>query len=157
MIHYFFQAVYIRESHARDEWPVGLPFSAFDAPKTLEERCGLAQRFVDMWRLSKNIPVLVDSMDNAFNDAYAAWPHDGDGDEGAEECEGAEESEGVGETMAAPVSEGGTVDKAPSRRRDSRRAAWLADSTRRVHADQQSGGGVVVVPQCCDVWGTTPH
>ena len=70
-------------------------------------------------------------------DAYAAWPHDGDGDEGAEECEGAEESEGVGETMAAPVSEGGTVDKAHSRRRDSRRAAWLADSTRRVHADQQ--------------------
>ena len=86
----------------------------------------------------------------AVHSPGAAWPHDGDGDgdgdesadgdgdDGAEEYEGAEESEGIGLTMATPAAEGGAVGRAHSRGRvPSRRAAWLADSTRRLHADQQ--------------------
>lgn len=66
--------VYTREAHARDEWPVGLPYSARDAPATAGARRAAARRFADEWRLSPRVPVFVDSMDDAFHAAYAAWP-----------------------------------------------------------------------------------
>jgi len=65
-------AVYITEAHASDEWPVGPSISFCTQPQTLEERCGLAQKFVST-RLYR-VPMLVDTIDNGFQKAFAAWP-----------------------------------------------------------------------------------
>jgi len=63
--------VYIAEAHACDEWPLG-NFECVKKPKTQEERIAAAQYFVDKYGLK--IPVLVDNMDNAFDNVFAAWP-----------------------------------------------------------------------------------
>jgi len=77
--------IYIREAHPIDGWWLGkAPFkwlltlkrtkAAFDVydPRTAEERIHVAQRCADT--LAYGIPTLVDGMDNATNQAYAAWP-----------------------------------------------------------------------------------
>ena len=69
-----FAVVYIAEAHARDEWPVGLPFSSHNAPTSAAERVAAARRFAEAWQLSPSIPVMVDPLSNAFEGAYAAWP-----------------------------------------------------------------------------------
>jgi len=65
-------AVYITEAHARDEWPVGPSISFCSQPRTLEERCQLAEKFINT-RLYR-VPMLVDAMENNFQKAFAAWP-----------------------------------------------------------------------------------
>jgi len=65
-------AVYITEAHASDEWPVGSSISFCRQPQTIQERCDLAQQFVDT-RLYR-VPMLVDSIHNNFQKAFAAWP-----------------------------------------------------------------------------------
>jgi hypothetical protein len=65
-------AVYITEAHASDEWPVGPSISFCRQPQSVEERCGLAQNFVNT-RLYR-VPMLVDTMENDFQKAFAAWP-----------------------------------------------------------------------------------
>jgi len=64
--------VYIEEAHARDEWPIGATISCIDQPKTLEERVSAAREFVS--EFDYRIPVLIDSMDNHFQKAFAVWP-----------------------------------------------------------------------------------
>jgi len=64
--------VYIREAHAKDEWPYGPTISYCDQPKALKERCLLAQRYVD--ECNSQITMLVDTMENLFDNQFAAWP-----------------------------------------------------------------------------------
>lgn len=75
--------VYILEAHAQDEWPIGLDFSCVMQHKTTEERIAAAQMLKTKFGL--DIPVYVDTLSNAFNSHYAAWPErfyviDTDGD-----------------------------------------------------------------------------
>jgi len=65
-------AVYISEAHASDEWPVGPSISFCRQPQSIEERCNLAQNFVNT-RLYR-VPMLVDTIENDFQRAFAAWP-----------------------------------------------------------------------------------
>jgi type I thyroxine 5'-deiodinase len=63
--------VYILEAHAKDVWPLGKKI-CFNQPKTIEERLQVANTFVKDYGFQ--IPMLVDEIDNNFNDIYAAWP-----------------------------------------------------------------------------------
>ena len=65
-------AIYIAEAHARDQWPVGKTISCVDQPTTLEQRLENARQFKK--KFSFEMPMLVDSMDNAFHTTYGAWP-----------------------------------------------------------------------------------
>jgi len=67
-----FLAVYLAEAHASDEWPVGPSVSFCKQPKQLSERCALAQKFESEHALG--IPMFVDSIENSFDGAFAAWP-----------------------------------------------------------------------------------
>jgi hypothetical protein len=71
--------VYIAEAHAQDTWPINStrcsgPGNTILTPKTLEERRSVARRCVDALRLEGTVPVLLDGMDDAFLETYAAWP-----------------------------------------------------------------------------------
>jgi len=74
-----FLTVYILEAHAQDEWPISS--SRFDPkqemilveqPKFTLDRITLAKQFIE--RHSYELPVLVDKIDNAFEEVYAPWP-----------------------------------------------------------------------------------
>jgi len=72
-----FALVYIAEAHASDEWPVGLSISHARAPRTLPERMELARQLVVRTQRqcpSWNVPVLVDGMEDLFQQSFAAWP-----------------------------------------------------------------------------------
>lgn len=70
-----FHYIYIREAHAEDGWKVprnqreGI---AIKDPKTMEERTAVAQQACAFFKT--RIPGLVDTMDDATDRAYAAWP-----------------------------------------------------------------------------------
>ena len=70
-----FLFVYIREAHPSDEWQLksnerdGVVFAQ---PTALSARRLVAHRCSTSLKLS--MPCLVDSMDNAVDQAYAAWP-----------------------------------------------------------------------------------
>lgn len=66
--------MYIAEAHARDQWPVGRVISHCDAPATMEGRVALAQQLYRQQPELQRIPCLVDGMDDAFLEAFAAWP-----------------------------------------------------------------------------------
>mmetsp|Transcript_12373 Transcript_12373/g.13700 ORF Transcript_12373/g.13700 Transcript_12373/m.13700 type:complete len:120 (+) Transcript_12373:1493-1852(+) len=66
-----FLTVYIVEAHASDEWPVGDPLK-ITQPRTTIERCGVARSFVKEYQYQ--LPMLVDTIENSFEQAYAAWP-----------------------------------------------------------------------------------
>ena len=65
--------VYIQEAHASDEWPVGDLTSVTTQPKSLSHRRELA-RTAHEDLLGGSVEVLVDDMDNTFQDAMACWP-----------------------------------------------------------------------------------
>jgi thiol-disulfide isomerase/thioredoxin len=70
-----FYYVYIREAHAEDGWKTprnqreGI---AIKDPKTMEERTAVAKQACAFFKTQ--IPGLVDTMDDATDRAYAAWP-----------------------------------------------------------------------------------
>jgi thiol-disulfide isomerase/thioredoxin len=70
-----FYYVYIREAHAEDGWQMprnqreGI---AIKDPKTMQERTAVAQQACGYFKTQ--IPALVDTMDDATDRAYAAWP-----------------------------------------------------------------------------------
>jgi len=66
-----FLTVYIREAHARDEWPLGNTYS-WDQPKTIESRLVIANQFVS--EMGYLIPVVCDTITNEFNGIFSAWP-----------------------------------------------------------------------------------
>jgi len=63
--------VYIDEAHANDIWPLG---NHIDLPnhKTISDRTHAASLLKDKFNLQ--IPVLLDSMTNNFDQEYAVWP-----------------------------------------------------------------------------------
>jgi len=63
--------VYISEAHAQDEWPLGKQV-CLNQHKTIEERLKAANDFNEQFHC--RLPVLVDTMDNNFDNAYACWP-----------------------------------------------------------------------------------
>jgi thiol-disulfide isomerase/thioredoxin len=70
-----FYYIYIREAHAEDGWKMprnrreGI---AINDPKTMEERTQVAEKACAYFKTK--IPGLVDTMDDATDRAYAAWP-----------------------------------------------------------------------------------
>jgi len=51
---------------------VGPSISSCTQPKSTQERCGLASEFVT--KRNYRFPILVDSIQNHFQEAFAAWP-----------------------------------------------------------------------------------
>jgi len=66
-----FLTVYILEAHAVDEWPLGNEVQ-IKQHQTLEERISAAKRFITHYDFT--VPLVVDSIDNSFNNVFAAWP-----------------------------------------------------------------------------------
>jgi len=67
--------VYIAEAHSTDGWqlPSNLEDDVLLAQhRTLEDRLAAARAGVE--RLGLTMPVLVDAMDDAVSEAFAAWP-----------------------------------------------------------------------------------
>lgn len=69
-----FRMIYIREAHAADVWPIGAPDQPeIQAPRSLEERAGVAQQFVEAYRIPLETWV-DDPASDAFQTTFAAWP-----------------------------------------------------------------------------------
>ncbi len=68
--------VYILEAHTLDEWPMPLGTSPCRhyQPKDISTRTQYALEFARDAGLTEDSYLLVDSIDNSFNAAYAAWP-----------------------------------------------------------------------------------
>ena len=73
--HADFLTVYVREAHPTDEWQMKSNLKddvCYAQPKTLEQRVIIANDFIKRFKFS--LPFGIDDMNNAANDAYAAWP-----------------------------------------------------------------------------------
>lgn len=66
-----FLTIYIIEAHACDEWPLGKKL-CIPQHKTLEDRMKAAKSFIE--HFDYKIPLVIDPITNAFNNAFAAWP-----------------------------------------------------------------------------------
>jgi hypothetical protein len=67
--------MYIREAHPTDGWQVPANVQEkilITDPKSLEERRKVAQDFASQFKVS--LPILVDTLDDQVEKAYAAWP-----------------------------------------------------------------------------------
>lgn len=70
-----FLFVYIHEAHPSDGWQMPINEKqgvVFAQPQTLESRRDVAQKCCSNLKIS--MPCVVDSIDNAVDEAYAAWP-----------------------------------------------------------------------------------
>lgn len=70
-----FLTIYIKEAHPTDEWQMDSNETedvCYLQPRSTSERIGIANDFVK--RFKYTIPLLVDSIENPANAAYAAWP-----------------------------------------------------------------------------------
>ncbi len=67
--------VYIHEAHAVDgDWPLDRPDQPkVEEPKKLSERKDVAGTCLGKLEL-EGLPAVVDEMDDAVSEAYAAWP-----------------------------------------------------------------------------------
>jgi hypothetical protein len=73
--HADFLTVYVREAHPTDEWQMKSNLKddvCYAQPKNLQQRLAIANDFVKRFQFP--LPFGVDEMNNAANDAYAAWP-----------------------------------------------------------------------------------
>lgn len=67
-------AVYIREAHASDIWPLKFTYEQL-APTTLAERCARARALARELALDvAGFELLVDGMDDSLDAALGAWP-----------------------------------------------------------------------------------
>jgi hypothetical protein len=64
--------IYIREAHPTDGRPMAKNKFKIADPKSVEERRKVAKEFADQVKLS--LPILVDTIDDQVNKAYAGWP-----------------------------------------------------------------------------------
>jgi hypothetical protein len=64
------------EAHASDEWPIGnlLEGTVLNQHKLTEERLAAAQMFQRTNVLHPKLQLLVDPIDNCFNQTYQSWP-----------------------------------------------------------------------------------
>ncbi len=76
-----FVVVYILEAHAEDEWPISSSKYHPDGEvvrvkqhKSSNDRIDAAIDFDDVYDIGDNSRFLIDSMDNSFNEQFAAWP-----------------------------------------------------------------------------------
>jgi hypothetical protein len=70
-----FLTIYIKEAHPTDEWRMDQNDDAdvcYLQPRTTEDRVAIANDFAR--RFKYELPLLVDSIENRANEAYAAWP-----------------------------------------------------------------------------------
>lgn len=70
-----FLTIYIKEAHPEDGWQVQINLRddvCYKQPTTLAERVGIANDFKE--RFEYPIPLVVDRMDNAAEEAFAALP-----------------------------------------------------------------------------------
>jgi len=70
-----FLTIYIREAHPDDEWQMDVNIKddvCYTQPKTFEQRLAIANDFAK--RFNFPMPLAVDTMEEAANKAYAAWP-----------------------------------------------------------------------------------
>ncbi len=72
--------VYILEAHFVEKdssgnfiggWPIGYQYN-YEQPKTFEQRLKMVHLLMDEY--SPSIPVLVDTMENLFQNVYRPWP-----------------------------------------------------------------------------------
>lgn len=66
-----FLVVYISEAHPKDVWPLGKHVE-IDQHKTIEDRINAAKFYKKQFGLK--LPIVVDGMDNEFDNIYASWP-----------------------------------------------------------------------------------
>ena len=67
--------IYVREAHPTDEWQMKSNLKddvCYAQPKTMEQRIAIANDFTKRYKF--DVPFGIDEMNNAANDAYAAWP-----------------------------------------------------------------------------------
>ncbi|ETO01289.1 hypothetical protein RFI_36155 [Reticulomyxa filosa] len=68
-----FVCVYITEAHAVDEWPIRTKSElCIKQHRTSQDRCSMATTFKKEHKFA--FPVFVDTMENNFEQTYAAWP-----------------------------------------------------------------------------------
>jgi len=73
--HADFLTVYVREAHPTDEWQMKSNVKddvCYAQPRNLSDRLAIANDFIKRFQFP--LPFGVDDMNNAANDAYAAWP-----------------------------------------------------------------------------------
>lgn len=73
--HADFLTVYVREAHPTDEWQMKSNIKddvCYAQPRNLSDRLAIANDFTKRYKYP--VPFGVDDMNNAANDAYAAWP-----------------------------------------------------------------------------------
>ena len=72
--------MYILEAHfvEKDEagnfiggWPIGYQYN-YSQTKSIEERRQMVEELIDEYH--PTIPILIDTMDNNFQNAYSPWP-----------------------------------------------------------------------------------
>jgi len=66
-----FLVVYIQEAHAQDEWKLGTNV-CINQHKTIDERIAAAKSFIDKYKF--RIPVVVDDINNGYDETYGVWP-----------------------------------------------------------------------------------
>jgi len=68
-----FVCIYINEAHAVDEWPIRTKSElSIKQHKTSNERCLMAKSLINNYNFK--MPIYVDTMENQFEQIYAAWP-----------------------------------------------------------------------------------
>lgn len=73
--HADFLTIYVREAHPTDEWQMKSNIKddvCYAQPRNLADRLAIANDFTK--RFNYPVPFGVDDMNNAANNAYAAWP-----------------------------------------------------------------------------------
>jgi type I thyroxine 5'-deiodinase len=65
--------IYINEAHAMDEWPIRTKNElCIKQHQTLQDRYLLAKSLTNTYQFA--LPIYVDTMENIFQNTYAAWP-----------------------------------------------------------------------------------
>lgn len=62
---------YMADAHPADEWMVYSDIR-FNQPTSLEERCECAASYLGT--TGTTLPLVLDTMDNTAEEAYASWP-----------------------------------------------------------------------------------
>lgn len=69
-----FVFVYIAEAHAQDEWPISQLDKEIMRHQTLADRLAAAIGFLQAFPMHEAYRIVLDSMEDSFNAAFASWP-----------------------------------------------------------------------------------